>query len=459
MLCNLNKVVEDLVLLAKPIDCIGCPLYDDGQGFVPDEVQDGQSVFIFAQNPGEQEEHDGRPMVGATGKVNDETYIPFTGLERGKDIGVGNSIRCRAVIAGKRSNLLPPVKILKAAQSHCNAAHLKIPDSVKLVVAHGAAAWDYTQGKAHLSIDDWRGFIGPHKFHDRPVLATIHTAALFRNPKLIQIAKLDWRKIGAFIRGEWPLPIPPRIVMNERVVGIVIAQPWIDWFDAAEKADYVVLDTEYVVALDKKITLIGLLYEDEKGIHGLQYPFVSSGSMAGLRGAFVERLSKLVTCTPIVGQNTVLADVDCIERNWGIPYSSYLKCHDVMLMHHCLWAELPHSLEFLASVYSRYPKMKHLAGADALLYNWGDCLVTNETLKVLLKEAGVSVSSLRQPTLAPDAYSTRNETAGHMHEPAGDREVRPAVRGADIRGWEYSGGILRRTIQPEQQQGVAGVAV
>ena len=448
-------------MLQKPKTCEGCPLYDNGQGFVPDEVQDGQRVFIFAQNPGEQEEHDGKPMVGATGKVNDETYIPLTGLERGKDIGIGNSIRCRAVIAGKRSNLLPPAKILKAAQAHCNTAHLKIPASVKLVVAHGAAAWDYTQGKAHLSIDDWRGFLGPHQFHGRPVLATIHTAALFHNAKLIQIAKLDWRKVGAFIRGEWPQAIPDRIVINELVPTVATSyrDKMEQWFDAAEKAEYVVLDTEYVVALDKKITLIGLLYEDEKGIHGLQYPFASSGSMAGLRGAFVERLAKLVTCTPVVGQNTVLADVDCIERNWGIPYSSYLKVHDIMLMHHCLWAELPHSLEFLASVYSRYPKMKHLAGADALLYNWGDCLVTNETLKALLKEAGVSPSSLRQPTLAPDAYTSRNETAGHLHESAGDREVRPAVRGSDIRGWEYSGSILRRTVQPEQQQGVAGVAV
>lgn len=446
-------------MLPKPAACQGCPLYDDGKGFVPDEVAEGQVVFLFAQNPGEQEEQEGKPMVGATGKVNDEHYIPLTGLQRGCDIGIGNSIRCRWKSGGKRTNLLPPAKILKAAQKHCNAAHLKIPDSVRLVVAHGAPAWELTQGKAYLSADDWRGFLGPHQFHGRPVLCTLHTAALFHNPKMIQIAKLDWQKIGAFIRGEWPQPVPGRRVINE-LTDCQLGRPaWHDWFDAAEKADYVVLDTEYITELDKKITLIGLLFDDGGSIHGLQYPFPSSGSMAGMRGAFVERLARLVRVVPVVGQNTVLADVDCLERNWGILYSDYLKVHDIMLMHHCLWAELPHSLEFLASVYSRYSKMKHLADKDALLYNWGDVLVTNEVLKALLKEAGVSVKSLRRPTLAPHADPPGNKEARHLHEPARDREVHPPVRGADMPGWEYSGGVYRRAVQPEQRDTTTRVAI
>ena len=422
-------------MLQKPNTCIGCPMYGDGRGFVPDEVAEGQSVFIFAQNPGDQEEREGRPMVGATGKVNDDKFIPLTELERGRDIGIGNSIRCRLVVNGKRTNSLPPSKALKVAQAHCNAAHLKIPESVKLVVAHGAPAWQFILGKQYLSDDDWRGFLGPVQLAGRPVMCTLHTAALFHNPRMIQAAKVDWRKIGKYVKGEWPLAVPQRVVINELdVKGYAANLKAIDdWFAAASSADYVVFDTEYVTELNKKITLIGLLYEDTDGVHGIQYPFTSSGAMAGLRGRFVDRFAALIQVVPMVGQNTVLADVDCVDRNWGIAYSGYLKLHDVMLMHHTLWAELPHSLDFLASIYSYYPNLKPLgdekygglplkAKIDYMkylkslgylphepeepqphhaswLYNWGDVLVTNEALKELLQEARVSVKHLRQPTL------------------------------------------------------------
>ena len=36
-------------------------------------------------------------------------------------------------------------------------------------------------------------------------------------------------------------------------------------------------------------------------------------------------------------------------------------------------------LEFLASLYSSYPKLKHLKDRDPALYNWGDVLATDES--------------------------------------------------------------------------------
>lgn len=416
-------------MLEKPISCNGCPMYSDGKGFVPDEIADGQRVFIFAQNPGADEEQLGAPMVGATGKINDTKFIPLTGLERGRDIGIGNSVRCRLVTNGKRSNNLPPAKVLKVAQAHCNAAHLKIPDSVKLVVAHGAPAWSYILGKHNLSDDDWRGFLGPVQLLGRPVLCTLHTAALFHNPKMLQVAKLDWKKIGKFVRGEWPLAVPARHVVNELDTATYAHErnQIQAWFDKANLADYIILDTEYVTALNKKITMLGLAFETEGTLHGLQYPFTTSGGTSALRGYFVSRFAELIRNVPIVGQNTTLADVDCMERNWGIAYSDYLKIHDIMLMHHALWAEMPHSLDFLASIYSPYPNLKPLGDERvpiktrleymkylrqlgylpyepdepqphhaSWLYNWGDVLATWVTLKALLGEANVPVKNLRR---------------------------------------------------------------
>lgn len=55
-------------------------------------------------------------------------------------------------------------------------------------------------------------------------------------------------------------------------------------------------------------------------------------------------------------------------------------------MHSVLWSEMPHSLEFLASIYGQYPKLKHLMHVDPLLYNWGDVIETIEVYKALTQE-------------------------------------------------------------------------
>jgi DNA polymerase I-like protein with 3'-5' exonuclease and polymerase domains len=47
-----------------------------------------------------------------------------------------------------------------------------------------------------------------------------------------------------------------------------------------------------------------------------------------------------------------------------------------MLAHAVLWCELPHTLEFCASVYGEYGKFKHLRDSDQLLYNYGDVVDT-----------------------------------------------------------------------------------
>src|SRR6185295_13837578 len=48
--------------------------------------------------------------------------------------------------------------------------------------------------------------------------------------------------------------------------------------------------------------------------------------------------------------------------------------------------ELPHKLEFLASIYGQYPKLKHLQHSDELLYNWGDVIETLTVYEALLSE-------------------------------------------------------------------------
>ena len=138
-------------------------MYQDGNGgFVPDELIDGAPVFVLGQNPGEEEEKEGRPFIGKTGQAMMADFFPAGGLIRGENVSIGNLIKCRLYTAnGKGTNNLPTGNTLKAAVTHCTNAHLHIPLSTRLVVAQGAHAWKYASGTDY-PISEWRGFLAPH---------------------------------------------------------------------------------------------------------------------------------------------------------------------------------------------------------------------------------------------------------------------------------------------------------
>lgn len=144
-------------MLAKPNGCKPCPLYQDGRGFVPDETREDAKVFILGQNPGADEEAEGRPFVGPTGEALERDYLPRSGLTR-QDVSLGNVLRCRLIQNGRRTNDLPTGNVLRLAVAQCRQ-YLVIPTATKLVVACGALAWSAVEGPK--SISKWRGFLKP----------------------------------------------------------------------------------------------------------------------------------------------------------------------------------------------------------------------------------------------------------------------------------------------------------
>ena len=146
----------------KPVSCMGCPMYGDGRGFVPDQVIDGAPVWVIMQNPGAQEEASGIPAVGATGQMMDTHFIPLAGLERGKSVSVGNILKCRNTDQnGRKTNELPKGGVLDEAIIHCTSKYLSIPPTVKLVIAQGALAFKWATQSKIGKMTDWRGFLLP----------------------------------------------------------------------------------------------------------------------------------------------------------------------------------------------------------------------------------------------------------------------------------------------------------
>jgi len=395
-------------MLQKPSTCWGCPMYGSGKGFVPDTLVPNTRLTIVAQNPGKDEErgqrilgYDGKqpiyeacvpqPLVGATGFMLRDTYLPLTGCSD-TETSFCNILKCRL----KGTNDLPTGDELKAAVAHCVNAHLRIPESTELIVAMGGPAFEALcpdLAKRHRAtrkgpddekggpITTWRGFVAPDTYQGKKVFAVVHLADLFRDAGQRLPARLDWRRCGHYLRQHWPERLPQAGRLAADVSKVHEA------FDQAEQAAWVVCDTEFD-RYSKFLTLIGLCWEINGQVAGVQLEWVNNPDVTSeVRAAFVRRLARLTKTTRFVFQNAK-ADLAVIEKNLHIPWRiSYAKGYDdTMHMHSVLWSELPHSLEFLASIYGKHDKLKHLSETDMLLYNWGDVIETHNVYKALKEE-------------------------------------------------------------------------
>ena len=86
----------------------------------------------------------------------------------------------------------------------------------------------------------------------------------------------------------------------------------------------------------------------------------------------------------IVFQN---GSFDCsrIQDNFGVNVWDYHEISDTILMHHSLFSEFRHNLEFLQSIYSEHSKVKHL-GVGSFDYLVGDIVGTAEAYEAMLLE-------------------------------------------------------------------------
>ena len=228
----------------------------------------------------------------------------------------------------------------------------------------------------------------PDERHAMLAYATLHPADLFRDPKAMWVTRFDWLKVQRILAGEWPKPVPPRLVANEENIHEVE-----DWFIQARKAAYIVIDTEY--SRDTRVLhLIGLGYPGMG--QGCQLPWLwgTQGLQGWARNLVGDVLGETVRLTPVVFQNT-FADLPVLRKNLGIQYEDYKHIDDTMLAHAVLYSELPHDLEFLASLYSQHAKLKHLSESEPLLYNWGDVLATIDVWEGLKAELDRDSASKR----------------------------------------------------------------
>lgn len=388
-------IMKENCMIKKPDRCIGCPFYEMGKYFTPDNINPNSKVLFVAQNPGEDEELGRKlikrtyvgyktfhsefeqvqpqPLIGATGKLFREQFLPLSGLKE-SEISLANALRCRPGLhlGLKTQNDLPPITIKMKYESsradivkalrHCHDSYFTIPNSTELIVAMGGyALFQLTGEKSVIDVPKariygWRGYILPYgnyqakdtyynlrQSNEIPVLSTMHIAALFRGEmkKFYHATLQDFHKIKKILNKQWPLPLPR-------------------WNDTPPNVwpSYSSFDTEFT--------------EPDRELFSPDY----SGDL--IRWSLCDTDNNLyVVEAPNSIKIQVEPDSTILMQNAPADYYrlaeiidvSQIKIEDLMLAHSVLYPGEPHGLNYQQSIFGEFNKYKHLSTGNPQLYS------------------------------------------------------------------------------------------
>jgi DNA polymerase len=163
-------------LRAQAKDCRACPLWQTGTQTVFGEGKASAKVVLVGEQPGDQEDRQGRPFVGPAGRLLDEA-LELAGIDRSATY-VTNAVKhFKWVAKGKRRIHQKPAWSEIAACNPWLQAELDVIEP-EVVVCLGATAAQALLGK-QFRVTKQRGTwvespLAPH------VTATIHPSSILR---------------------------------------------------------------------------------------------------------------------------------------------------------------------------------------------------------------------------------------------------------------------------------------
>ncbi len=176
-------------LYEKCLECRECPLCEGRTNLVFGSGNENADIMLVGEGPGENEDLQGKPFVGRSGKLLDQ-FLDAVGLDRERDIYIANIVKCRPP-----ENRDPKPE----EQDHCikwlrQQYQMVMP---RIVVCLGRIA-------AQKLIDpDFRVTVDHGKFYkkaDALMVGTFHPAAILRNPNNREGAFADWVAISEKIK-------------------------------------------------------------------------------------------------------------------------------------------------------------------------------------------------------------------------------------------------------------------
>jgi|ERR1039458_3467013 DNA polymerase len=357
--------------------------------YVPAEGPSNAKLAIVGEAPGGEEERLGRPFVGSTGRIVDDTLISL-GLSRSevyltnvvKIRPPGNNIEALHILGKSINDFIPQLQAeLEALKPNA-------------ILALGNTALTALTG--YHGIEKYRGSILPCSLVSNKVIPTIHPAALLhaegdsslRSWKDLTFIKWDFKR--AIDQSQFSEYNPPRR-------NLIIAKDalYLDRFlRKYEDNQFVSVDIETFKTIP---ICIGLAFCPDEAI---SVPLFFSSMTRSDQISCWEMLAKLLADLKVfkIGQNFKFDQRllrNCVNDtvNFGFKVNSFF--FDTMLAFRTIYPELPSSLQFSTSVLTEEPYYKD-EGKEynpkkdkfdrLLLYNAKDAAVTYEVFEKELIE-------------------------------------------------------------------------
>lgn len=172
------------VLKSQCLNCNKCSLCETRTNVVFGEGNPQAEVMFIGEGPGEQEDLQGRPFVGRSGKLLD-SMLENIGLRRSENIYIANMVKCRPP---KNRDPLPEEQEMCIDWLRNQTAMLK----PKIIVAVGRIAAQKIIDKNIKITKDHGKFYKKKKIL---IMPTIHPASILRNPNQKSLVEDDFNKL------------------------------------------------------------------------------------------------------------------------------------------------------------------------------------------------------------------------------------------------------------------------
>ena len=371
-------------------------MYTTVKSFGPPDAR----IAIIGEAPGVVEQVKGRPFVGPSGNLL-RVLLADSGINL-------DSCRLLNVMETKPSESFQSsfyVKGVPTAELFRGIDRLKRElkqlSNLNLIIMLGREALYALTG--HTSIDAYRGTIHATEFGK--AIGTFHPARILRDYSLRPISQIDFNRCATeFLTPETNLPkfnirINPSF---DDVMNFLLDEGLLS------KHGFITFDIE---AIGREVRCLGFSTNPHSAfcipflrVNKIR-PALNSQALVSPQSdnphywsydeekAIIHELQLYFSKYQFVGQNYPY-DITMLESAYGLRFPNlYL---DTMAAHHILYPELPKSLDFLASVYTRIPHYSDYdpkSDKSTWTYNGLDCIATFQcAIKILAELTAVNLS-------------------------------------------------------------------
>lgn len=309
-------------------------------------------VMLIGEAPGNDEIKEGLPFVGASGKELN-WFLELAGVAR-EECYVTNVFLAQPLY-NDVSRFFTGTGVSRKAIPERQADLDRLPVLIQTVVPRVIIAFGNTPTWALLRLDKiskCRGYVTNERISglNVPVMPTWHPAAVLRQYNMHPQLVADVQKAN-----EW---------VAEDPFVIDVARTWDDIYTLSRDIMY----NAKVLAVDietkqRQCTMISFAYREG---HAYVIPIRDDNGKSAWSHEDESRvwgiIRGILQCPiPKINQN-ILYDTQFLWRAHGIEIRNIIG--DTMILHHCLYSELPKDLGTLGSLHTNLPRWKHLRAAD-----------------------------------------------------------------------------------------------